>query len=94
MDRADNVLALGMINSGMRENLIQPLVADPLVSAKQADFGRNGFFDEFGLSGRLGIGDNSRHDITLSLDAPTTIALPIVGPPGPTPPPRLSLCRF
>jgi hypothetical protein len=46
MNRADNVLVLGMVNGGMRIGLIEPLVADPLIGAEQANFFRDGLVHE------------------------------------------------
>jgi len=40
VDRADNVLALGMVNGGMRESLLEVSVAGPLVGAQQANLFR------------------------------------------------------
>ena len=69
-------------------------VALPLVSAEKADLGRDGFGDEAGESRRLGVCDDTGDDAPLAADSANDNALPSVGPPGPTPPPRLPLCRF
>src|SRR5258708_12868721 len=38
MDGTDNVLVLGMVNSGVRVCFVETLIADPLIGAEQADF--------------------------------------------------------
>jgi hypothetical protein len=41
VDRAHNIIALGVIDNGVRMFLSEMLVADPLVGAKQADLVRD-----------------------------------------------------
>jgi hypothetical protein len=46
VNRADNVLALGMVNGRVGVVLVETLVANPLISAEQADFFGNGLVNE------------------------------------------------
>lgn len=52
MDRADDILPLGVVNDLMRIGRRQAALTDPLIGAKQADLFRNGFADE-GFEGRI-----------------------------------------
>ena len=68
VDCADNVLALGMVNRGVREFLAEMAIANPLIGAEQANLFRDGFIDE-SLQGRaLHVVDNTRDDIAFALD--------------------------
>jgi len=66
VNRADNVLALGMVDT--REGIIgsQPVVSGPLVGAEQANFSRNGLTGEFGQGAGVDILDNARNHIALA----------------------------
>src|ERR1700687_4927733 len=46
VDRADNVLMLGMVNGAVVEFLAQVIIADPLIGTEQANLVRHGFVDE------------------------------------------------
>ena len=46
MDGTDNILMFGMVNGAVREFETDVFIADPLISADQANFVRHGFVDE------------------------------------------------
>ena len=46
VDRADNLLLLGMVDNGVRIFLAEMLVADPLIGAEQRHLVRHGFMHE------------------------------------------------
>jgi hypothetical protein len=52
MNRADDVLMLGMVNGAVREFLAKVIITDPLIGAEQANLIRHGFVGE-SLQGRL-----------------------------------------
>ena len=62
----DDVLAVVVVNRLMREHRAEVHVAFPLIGAKKADFGRDGFVDETGESGRFGVGDDAGDDASLA----------------------------
>src|ERR1700730_9711080 len=68
VDCADDVLASGMINNAMRIFAVKPLVAWPLIGAKQADFMGAGFGDERSESVGIDIRDEPRNHISLAAD--------------------------
>jgi hypothetical protein len=68
VDRADDILASGVINDTMRVFAVKPLVARPLVSAKQTDFVRDRFADEGGKSIGGHVRDYARNHIAFSCD--------------------------
>lgn len=61
MNSADDVFATRMIDGGMGELFADVLVADPLVSADQADLRRNRLANELCVSGGLNIGDRTHY---------------------------------
>ena len=63
---ADDVLAVMMVNRPMRVGRAEVHIALPLVGAEKADFGRDGFVDEAGESGRLGVGYDTGDDASLA----------------------------
>ena len=65
---ADDVLPFGVVDRGVREHAIQPLITNPLIRAEQADLGRNGFVDEAGKSGRLRVRDDASDNASLAPD--------------------------
>jgi hypothetical protein len=69
VDRADDVLAFGVINDAVRIFLAKTLVAYPLISAKQTDFVGDGFANEGGESGGLDVRDDARNHIPLAADS-------------------------
>lgn len=68
VDSADNVFPGGVVNSDVRIALLaQVVIANPLVSAEQADFVRNSLIDE-SLKGRgFDVGDHASDDVALAL---------------------------
>ena len=70
MNRADNVLSGGVVNSLVRKLAVKMFVADPLIRAEQADFGGDAFahkgFEGLGAN----IGDDAGHHISLAADRP------------------------
>jgi hypothetical protein len=68
VDRADDILASGVINDAMRVLTIKPLVARPLISAKQTDFVRDRFADKGGESIRGHVRDYARNHVALACD--------------------------
>src|SRR5438552_15027611 len=68
VDRADNVLTLGVVNDAMRELFTERPVTAPCVSAKQAHSFRNCAAHESGESRSIDVLDNARHDFTLAFD--------------------------
>jgi hypothetical protein len=57
---AHNILPFGVVNNAMRIFTIEPLVANPLIGAKQADFVGDGFADERGESGGIHVRDHAQ----------------------------------
>ena len=57
-----------MVNSCVRIVPIERIVARILISAKQADFMRDGFADKRGESGGIDIRDHARNDVTFAAD--------------------------
>jgi hypothetical protein len=53
VDCADDILASGVINDAVRIFAVKPLVANPSIGAKQANFMGDGFTDERGESGGM-----------------------------------------
>jgi hypothetical protein len=68
VDRADDILALGVINNAMRLFAVKTLVASPLIRAKQADFVRDRFADERGEGIGTDIRDYPCDHIPLAAD--------------------------
>src|SRR5260221_11886612 len=68
MNRADDVLALGVVNGRVRIFLVEFFVALPLIGAEQANFVRNGFAHE--VTERIGadVLANARDHVALALD--------------------------
>jgi hypothetical protein len=69
VDCADYILTLGVINDTMRELLAQLPIPGPLVSAKQADFVRNGFANEGLKRACLQVCDYARDHIALAANS-------------------------
>lgn len=68
MDRANDILAARMVNSGVWEVLVEALVADPLIGAEQANLFGHGFVDE-ALQGRgTDVRDNASDDVAFAAD--------------------------
>lgn len=68
MDRADDVVALGMVDLLMREAEFQAPIAGEVVGAKQTYFGRNRFTNEFFQRESADIIDNARHHVAPASD--------------------------
>jgi len=66
---ADDVLASGVVNGGVRIFLAEFVVSGPLISAKQADPVRHRFADEGGESGGIHVRDYARNHISLAADS-------------------------
>ena len=66
MDRANDILTSGMVNDAVRIFAVKPLVAGPLVRAKQADLVGDGFANECGESIGTDICDYARNHIALA----------------------------
>jgi hypothetical protein len=90
VDRAHNVLALGMIDDTMRIFFSELLISGPLVGAEQADFVRDGLAHESYQRIGADVLDKRATTLPLRLTAPTIGVLPEPTPPVPSPPPRLS----
>ncbi len=69
MDRADDILALGMVYSSMGKVFAKTLVASPLISAEQTYLMRDGLPNEGFQCGGLNICDNTGNDISLTTDS-------------------------
>jgi hypothetical protein len=65
---ADNILPFGVVNNAMRIFTIEPLVANPLIGAKQADFVGDGLADERGEDIGSYVRDHARNHIALAAD--------------------------
>ena len=68
VDRADHILASGMINDAMRI-VSKVLITNPLISAKQADFVRDGFADEGGESSGIHVRNHASNHVALAADS-------------------------
>jgi hypothetical protein len=68
VDCADDVLASGVINGGVRI-VSETAIAGPLICAKQADFVRDGFSHKGVKSGRLDVCNHARNHIALACDS-------------------------
>jgi hypothetical protein len=68
VNRADDVLPLGVVDDGVRIFLVELIIAHPLVGTEQADFVRDGFADEFTKRIGANILDNAGDHIALALD--------------------------
>jgi hypothetical protein len=69
MDCTDDILAFGVVNNAVRIFPIEPLVATPLIRAKQADFMRDSFADERSKSVRSDIRDDARNNVAFAADS-------------------------
>jgi len=69
MDCSDDVLAPGMVHSGMREVFAKTLIASPLIGAEQADFIRDGFSNESFQRGSLDVCDNAGDNVSPAADS-------------------------
>jgi pimeloyl-ACP methyl ester carboxylesterase len=69
VNRADNVLPLGVVDNGVRVFLAELVVAFPLIGAEQAYFGRDGFLNERCQSGAFDVLNNASDDIALAADS-------------------------
>jgi hypothetical protein len=68
VDRADDVLALAGINDAVREVLVQPAIAAPLIGAEQANLLRHRAAHEAPEYVAAYAVDNACHDLSLALD--------------------------
>ncbi len=68
VDRADDVLALGVVNGRVRIFLIEPPVTFPLIGAEQTYFVRDGLADEFTECVGADVLDNAGDHVVLPLD--------------------------
>jgi hypothetical protein len=68
MNRADDMLTLGMVNRLMREPILQSVIARIGVSAKQADACGDGFANEARERRAVSLGDDARDDVPLAPD--------------------------
>jgi len=68
VDRADNVLALGVVNDTVRELFAERAVAAPCVGAEQAYFFENRAAHESGQCCGIDVLDNARDDLTFALN--------------------------
>jgi hypothetical protein len=68
VDRADDVLALAVVNDTMREFFVERAIADKCIGAEQANFLGNRAAHESGKGTGIDAIDNSRHDPALALD--------------------------
>ena len=68
VDRADYVIAPGVINDDVRIFLVEMLVTDPLVGAEQANLVRNCFVHESGEGRGADVLNHAGDDISLSPD--------------------------
>jgi len=67
VNRADNVFMCGVIDDFvLGENLVEMLVANPMIGHEQADFVRDGLANEFGESVSADILDHAGDDIGLT----------------------------
>src|SRR5258708_15489101 len=69
MDGTDNVLVLGMVNSGVRVCYVETLIADPLIGAEQADFLRDSLIHESVQGGGADVVNNASDDVALAADS-------------------------
>jgi hypothetical protein len=67
VNRTDDILALAVVNRGVREFLVQPAVAVPSIGCEQANLVGYNLVDEIksGFSGY--VFQNARHDVALTL---------------------------
>src|SRR5580658_2890038 len=68
MNRADDVLAFGVVNSLVREPILQSVIAGIGVSAKQADACGDGFTNEARQRRAVSLGDDAGDDVPLAPD--------------------------
>src|ERR1700730_2505595 len=68
VNRADDILALGMVNNAVRIFAVKSSVSGPLVSTKQANFMRDRFADEGGESFGIHVCDHARDYIAFAAD--------------------------
>jgi len=82
VDRADNILPLCMVDSGVWiASLAKPLIANPLIRAQQANFVRDGFVDERFQRRGTDVLDNAGYDVTFTTDGASNDGLArTVGP--------------
>jgi hypothetical protein len=70
VDRADHILLLGMVDSGVWVALLaQAMIANPLIGTEQANLVRDGFVDEGGQGRRANILDHASDYVTLAADS-------------------------
>src|SRR5260370_13095162 len=68
MNRADDVLALGVVNGRVRIFLVEFFVALPLIGAEQANLVRDGFAAKLAKRVGAAVFDNPSDHIALALD--------------------------
>ena len=91
MDCADYILLSCVVDYGVRIFLIEMLVADPLICAKQADLVRDSFMHKGLKSSRADVLDNARDHVALALDRTDDRGFTGADAASATKPPRLSL---
>jgi hypothetical protein len=95
VDRADDILALGMVYSSMGKVFAKTLVASPLISAEQTYLMRDGLPNKGFQCGGLNICDNTGNDISLTIDSTDDWSSPGTDTAGSTAAAAfLSQCRF
>ena len=67
MNHANDVLAMDMVNGGVWIFFVEMFVADPLISAEQANFMRHSFTDKRSQCGRSDVINNPCDNIALAL---------------------------
>jgi hypothetical protein len=92
VNRADDVLMLGMVNGAVVEFIAKVPVINPLIGAEQTDFFRDGFVNESLQGNLLHVLNDASYDVALAGHRASEIVLPeAVGPGLPS---RLYQCRF
>jgi hypothetical protein len=71
VDSADNVLALRMVDGGVRIGLAEAVIANPLIGAEQADLVRDCFIDESLQRRSADIGDDASDHVALAANCPS-----------------------
>src|SRR5258708_27626080 len=82
MDGTDNVLVVGMVNSGVRVCFVETLIADPLIGAEQADFLRDSLIHESDQGGGADVVNNAGDDVALAADSASNNRFAGSGPAG------------
>jgi hypothetical protein len=69
VDRADHVLTGSVVNHGVRIFVAKVLIADPLVSAEQANAVRGGFVHELGEGRSTDVLNDAGHNVALAANS-------------------------